>query len=147
MSEEWNAPQSLSQCFWSKKHGFYPEYERDEYLEEYILDNYGHDSKAWKWLYRYWAVGQFFDDIHTIRKGNGLYWKDWETKMTLRDYLYVMLIRVPFNRLRNYIKDDVLKMEYVDPHLGCYSYPNCDEAPNGCRHVMGDDVETYGHRD
>lgn len=34
-----------------------------------------------------------------------------------------------------------------DPHIACYSYPCCDEAPNGCKHVMGDDVEPYGHRD
>jgi hypothetical protein len=32
-------------------------------------------------------------------------------------------------------------------HLGCPSYPNCDEAPLGCRVSMGDNVEWYGHRD
>tara|TARA_S200002703_G_scaffold140565_1_gene131878 strand:- start:1748 stop:2029 length:282 start_codon:yes stop_codon:yes gene_type:complete len=32
-------------------------------------------------------------------------------------------------------------------HLGCYSYPNCDIAPNGCRVARGADVEPYGHRD
>ena len=35
----------------------------------------------------------------------------------------------------------------TDPHLGCPSYPNCDEAPNGCSVVSGKDVEFYGHRD
>ena len=34
-----------------------------------------------------------------------------------------------------------------DPHLGCFSYPNCDLAPTGCNLVMGNDVEEFGHRD
>ncbi len=34
-----------------------------------------------------------------------------------------------------------------DPHIGCYSWPNCDEAPNGCCIEMGDDVEEYGYKD
>jgi len=40
-----------------------------------------------------------------------------------------------------------IKEEEYDEHLGCYSYPNCDEAVGGCLVVMGDDVEEYGHRD
>lgn len=40
-----------------------------------------------------------------------------------------------------YDKDD------LDRHLGCFSYPNCDEAPMGCKVIMGKDVEPYGHRD
>ena len=32
-------------------------------------------------------------------------------------------------------------------HISCYSYPNCDIAPNGCVVVMGSGVEAYGHRD
>lgn len=34
-----------------------------------------------------------------------------------------------------------------DPHLGCYSYPNCDLAPTGCSVEMGDDVEEFGFKD
>lgn len=34
-----------------------------------------------------------------------------------------------------------------DNHLGCYSYPNCDEGVGGCRASMEDGVEEYGHRD
>ena len=34
-----------------------------------------------------------------------------------------------------------------DPHIACFSYPNCDEAPLGCIAVMGSDVETYGNKD
>ena len=147
MSEEWNGPQSFWQCFWSREHGFYEHYERNEYLEEYIHTKYGEKSIAWELLFKYWAVREFFEDIHTITKGDGMYWQDWETKMTLRDYLYVTLIRIPFMRVWDYIKYDVFKMTYDDPHLGCYSYPNCDEAPNGCSHVMGKDVEQYGYRD
>jgi hypothetical protein len=38
------------------------------------------------------------------------------------------------------------KHDDSDPHIGCYSYPMCDEAPIGCVHVMGDKVEPIGHR-
>ena len=34
-----------------------------------------------------------------------------------------------------------------DKHLGCPSYPNCDEAPMGCTVQSGGNVEWYGHRD
>lgn len=34
-----------------------------------------------------------------------------------------------------------------DPHIGCFSWPNCEDDPLGCYVVMGKDVETYGHRD
>jgi hypothetical protein len=35
----------------------------------------------------------------------------------------------------------------LDKHLGCPSYPNCDEAPMGCIVQSEEDVEWYGHRD
>ena len=34
-----------------------------------------------------------------------------------------------------------------EEHLGCYSYPNCDIDPLGCRRVMGSNVEPFGHKD
>ena len=37
--------------------------------------------------------------------------------------------------------------KFEDLHLACFSYPNCDLAPNGCVIRMGGDVEPYGHRD
>lgn len=36
---------------------------------------------------------------------------------------------------------------YDSQHLGCPSYPNCDEDPYGCTSVMGDKVNWYGHKD
>ena len=39
------------------------------------------------------------------------------------------------------------KKEWIDPHLGCPSYPECDEMPTGCRKIMGKDVEMFGYRD
>jgi hypothetical protein len=42
--------------------------------------------------------------------------------------------------------DDLDELEDIE-HLGCPSYPCCEDAPNGCSVVMGDDVEWYGHRD
>ena len=38
------------------------------------------------------------------------------------------------------VKDDVR-------HLGCSSYPNCEDAPLGCAVLQGKNVEWYGHRD
>ena len=36
----------------------------------------------------------------------------------------------------------------IDEHIGCPSYPNCDEMPLGCIEVMGlDNVEWYGSKD
>ena len=37
--------------------------------------------------------------------------------------------------------------EYIDPHILCPSYPNCDEQWTGCRVICGDDVELFGHKD
>lgn len=34
-----------------------------------------------------------------------------------------------------------------DPHIICFSWPNCDEAPLGCVVKNGFDAEPYGHRD
>ena len=34
-----------------------------------------------------------------------------------------------------------------EEHLGCFSYPNCDIDPLGCRRVMGKNVEPFGHKD
>ena len=41
--------------------------------------------------------------------------------------------------LTNYRQD-------LDPHLGCYSYPDCDLNPNGCKILMGKDAEPFGHK-
>ena len=36
----------------------------------------------------------------------------------------------------------------IDRHIGCPSWPNCDEGPLGCVVKMGfKNVEWYGHRD
>lgn len=34
-----------------------------------------------------------------------------------------------------------------ESHLGCPSYPNCDESPLGCRILMQNNVEYYGAKD
>ena len=33
-----------------------------------------------------------------------------------------------------------------ESHAGCFSYPDCDLAPNGCVVLNGFDAEPYGHR-
>ena len=45
-----------------------------------------------------------------------------------------------------YPVDNSIYTDY-DPHIGCYSYPNCDIDPNGCCVEHGMDAEPYGHRD
>ncbi len=36
----------------------------------------------------------------------------------------------------------------IDEHIGCPSYPVCEEAPLGCIVQQGiDNVEQYGHKD
>ena len=93
----------------------------------------------------------YIDFVKEIKSDRGLskieegVWKDenwgyWE-------FTYSYWIKVPCSRIKDFIKYRVLRIKYVDPHIGCYSYPNCDVAPNGCKHVMGDDVEPYGHKD
>jgi hypothetical protein len=42
--------------------------------------------------------------------------------------------------------DDTGLQDY-DFHIGCFSYPNCDLAPNGCVILNGDKAEQYGFRD
>ena len=37
--------------------------------------------------------------------------------------------------------------KHIDKHLGCPSWPNCDEAPMGCIVESEGDVEWYGHKD
>ena len=82
-----------------------------------------------------------------MRRGEPLYKGDWEETWTVREYVYVVLIRNPLNDLLDFVKYRVLRMTYHDPHIVCYSYPNCDEAPSGCVVENGNDAEPYGHRD
>lgn len=44
-------------------------------------------------------------------------------------------------------KKKAAKKKRIDPHLACYSYPNCDEGGSGCVVVDGDNAEPYGYRD
>ena len=32
-------------------------------------------------------------------------------------------------------------------HLGCPSYPNCSDDPNGCIGASEEEVEMFGHKD
>ena len=52
-----------------------------------------------------------------------------------------------FKPIVSFIKYRIFRMERVDEHLGCPSWPNCDLAPLGCRLEMGTDVEWYGYKD
>jgi len=40
---------------------------------------------------------------------------------------------------------DYLIKEKNEDHTACFSYPCCDENPNGCSYQT-DDPEEYGHR-
>ena len=79
---------------------------------------------------------------HTV---NGVFW-NWDTgrPVTVREYLSAYTIYP----LRDFVLYTVLRRERVDEHLGCPSWPNCDEAPMGCIVEQGlDNVEWYGARD
>jgi hypothetical protein len=39
------------------------------------------------------------------------------------------------------------KKNNFDKHLGCPSYPMCDEAPLGCCHLTNNNPEWFGHKD
>jgi|TARA_Y100000031_G_scaffold127406_1_gene145053 hypothetical protein len=69
---------------------------------------------------------------------------------------YIELIKA--RREKELSKEEIIKIlksnidmdEYwanEDNHIGCYSYPNCEDAPLGCHQVMGEDAEPYGWRD
>lgn len=47
------------------------------------------------------------------------------------------------NQKKTKSKNKTTKQE---EHLGCYSYPNCDIDPLGCRKIYKDKAEPYGHR-
>jgi len=38
--------------------------------------------------------------------------------------------------------------EEIDPHLGCFSYPNCDLSPTGCFYsgLSYDEMDHFGHK-
>jgi hypothetical protein len=144
---------TLWSCIWYKEGG--KPFSRQEILEnvEQHLDDYHPDSKfRWWFFWLYLDIWDFFMCLDLIKMGKGPYkslhsdarWGYWE-------YVFVFGIRNPIIHMcwsvLDFIKYKVLRMQYVDPHLGCYSYPNCDESPMGCRHVMGDEAEPYGHRD
>ena len=44
-------------------------------------------------------------------------------------------------------KDEDKDADKFDPHIVCFSWPNCDEFPLGCVVRNGLDAEPYGHRD
>lgn len=46
-------------------------------------------------------------------------------------------------RKKRYVK----KQDDFDEHIGCFSYPCCEESPLGCSVFTGGNAEQYGHRD
>ena len=45
-----------------------------------------------------------------------------------------------------HVKEHIPSEDDDDEHICCYSYPNCDIDPLGCKIVMGKDVEPFGHK-
>ena len=87
------------------------------------------------------------------------YWKDIVYKDSrVRIYVDMVYIDEDTHFFDRYDKDTGVirrlkgkpkkkKKEWINPHLGCPAYPECDEMPIGCRVMMGKDVEMIGHRD
>lgn len=44
------------------------------------------------------------------------------------------------------IQKNIINIDTIDYHVGCFSYPNCDLSPRGCFYQNEDFPETYGHR-
>jgi len=87
-------------------------------------------------------IGLHIESIYCVINDEFYDFNTGET-MTLREYLHWAFI----SPIVSFIKYRILRMERVDEHLGCPSWPNCDLAPLGCRLEMGTDVEWYGYKD
>lgn len=86
------------------------------------------------------------------------YWKDLYTSPLLVSFelieeLYRTLEYIANKNLTDKEKKDIFKeikykifkAQKMDYHIGCFSYPNCDIDPNGCRYQR-QNPEPYGHR-
>ena len=85
-----------------------------------------------QYLY-YWTTGRW-----TIRKPQIRFYDKHEHSKGIDDFV------------TNYLNADAsqqIALRFEDSHIACYSYPNCDIAPEGCVVVNGDYAEPYGHRD
>jgi hypothetical protein len=80
---------------------------------------------------------------------NGVFMNfDENRPITFSEYVRLFYIRRPIKCMKDFIMYKVLWFKRVDPHMGCPSYPMCDEDPMGCIIEQGiDNVEWYGHRD
>ena len=92
--------------------------------------------------FMYETLGLNIEGLYLTINGEFMNFSTGEN-FTVPQYLKVLL----WNPFISFIKYDILRMEEVDDHIGCPSWPNCDEAPLGCKLKMGDDVEWFGHRD
>jgi hypothetical protein len=80
---------------------------------------------------------------------NGTYWNfDADRPFTIREYLALFLWHRPARAMKEFMIYTIFRRERVDEHLGCPSWPDCDEAPMGCIIERGlENVEWYGARD
>ena len=82
-------------------------------------------------------------DTDQIKEGSVL-----EFKKTPRSRVAVRAFeKIAFGEWEEITNKDYSYSIGDDRHLGCPSYPDCDEAPYGCSVRMGDKVEWIGHRD
>ena len=83
-----------------------------------------------------------------LGKGWGINLRRYESKVTLGSIEKQLLPDVyPEEHCPNCNEIGSIVDPDQDPHLGCFSYPNCDIDPNGCTVLNGADAEPYGHRD
>ena len=78
-------------------------------------------------------------------------WEGLATQLELKEVKSPPILSVPTYTLEKHCPkcgsiEDIFNPDQ-DPHLGCYSYPNCDIDASGCTVLNGDDAEPYGHRD
>ena len=90
--------------------------------------------------------GGIFDPIVSVEVVSGDVALTVDPALEPSDEITVYLKPEPCRRLAVELVRLADQIDPPDKHLGCYSYPNCEDGPGGCRVLHGDDAEPYGHR-
>lgn len=73
-------------------------------------------------------VMEYYEEMLQDPRSPSSEWRDKELEMRLKSY---------YGERR----------EGEDPHIGCFSYPECDLSPTGCVVLHGSDAEPFGYKD
>lgn len=91
-------------------------------------------TRGWKWVHlEYYPGGPDSDKVRAKLKKSMFELIERDTEKQIGSWH-------PYYFTEQYDDD-------YDEHLGCASYPNCDEGGFGCRVRHGANAEMYGHKD